>query len=73
MLFLDDRREFDAMLDRLEDAQRNQQTYGPLENAADVEIANRFVERWWFMLTNREQTAYLARLAYLKAIGKGIR
>jgi hypothetical protein len=68
-----DRAAFDEMLERLEDAQRNQRGYGPVENAADVEIAKVFVERWWDLLSNAEQTRYQARLKYLKFLGKGIR
>ena len=68
-----DRKAFDAMLDRVEAAQRDQRGYGPVENAADVEIAKTFLDKWWVLLTHHELTRYRARLAHLKALGKGIR
>jgi hypothetical protein len=70
------RRDFDAMLDRVEAAQSGtteQTGYGVVEWLADVELANKFVETWWDTLTHQEQNAYAARVAYLKAVGKGIR
>lgn len=67
------RKEFDAILDRLEDAQRGNASpfaYGPLENQADVAAATRFVTTWWEFLEHRQQHAYLQRLAFLKALGR---
>lgn len=70
------RRDFDTMLDRVEAAQRgtHEQTgYGVVEWQADVALAERFVRIWWDMLSQQEQHAYAARVAYLKGFGKGIR
>jgi len=66
------RRDFDAMLDRLEAAVTGHNpNYAYLENQADLLLTRRFVQVHWDTLTHAEQQRYAARLAYLKSKGKG--
>lgn len=66
--------QFYEMLDRVEAAQRGDpQRYGPLENAADVELTKRFVHWWWDRLSHREQVAVQARLDFIRNLRKDVR
>ena len=61
------RRDFDAMLDRLEAAVQGAWYYDFMDNAADVALTQRFVALAWDALSNAEQTRYAGRIAYLKS------
>lgn len=61
------RRDFDAMLDRLEAAVQGNKHYDYMDNAADVALTNRFVALWWDVLSHQEQNAYAARIAWLRS------
>jgi hypothetical protein len=60
------RRDFDAMLDRLEAAVQGNKHYDYMDNAADVTLTNRFVALWWDVLSRQEQKAYAARIAWIQ-------
>lgn len=65
------RREFDAMLDRLEAAVTGHNpNYAYLENQADVALTRQFMQVHWDMLSHAEQQRYMTRLAYLKRKGR---
>jgi hypothetical protein len=66
------RRDFDAMLDRLEAAVTGHNPhYAFMENQADFAITRQFMQMCWDDLTHAEQHRYAGRLAYLKSRSKG--
>lgn len=66
------RRDFDAMLDRLEVAVTGHNpAYGPIDNQADLALTHQFMRLVWGGLDHADQRRYATRLAYLKSKGKG--
>jgi hypothetical protein len=59
--------EFDKVLDQLEAARQGDGTYGPVEYAAAVALAGKFVEECWDFLPHRRQKAYAARLVFMQS------
>ena len=66
------RRDFDAMLDRLEEAVTDHNPdYAYLENQADLALTHQFMQMCWDDLDHAEQQRYAARLAFLTRKGRG--
>lgn len=60
------RAEFDAMLDRLEDAVNKPSDYGFMDVQADTELTRRFFSVWRGQLTPQEYARYQDRLTAMR-------
>lgn len=61
------RRDFDTMLDRVEEATQHGRAYDFIDHVADVELLQKFMRLCWDGLDHREQVRYHARTKWLQS------